>query len=488
MSVLETFEKYQKARVDFVQKVAELASRPQNVSSLQDAGAMKLLRPLLLDVVPSIQQNAAAALGRLASHSEDLAEDIVANEILPQLVYSLSEQNRFYKRAAAFVLRSVAKHSPELALAVVDSGALEALVLCLEEFDPSVKEGAAWALGYIAQHNASLAQSVVDAGAVPNLVLCIQEAEISLKRISASALSDICKHSPELAQSVVDAGAVAYLAPLIQAKDPKLKRQVCACLAQIAKHSVDLAEVVVEAEIFPKILVCLKDIDQGLIVNAGGAAALVDYVKSSRGNGRLPGIMALGFISAFSETLALAIIVSKGVTPLKHALTNEKEDHIKAAAAWSLGQLGRHTPDHARALAEADVLRLLLDSMQQGDASDDLKTKSKRALKAIVSKCTKIEALDALLKSAPTSIQQHILNQFKNLLPNDVQARRNFVQSGGLQFIQELAENYPDDIGPLVEEINKSFPAEIVQYYSPGYSKQLLDKIGDLKETYADAK
>ena len=86
---------------------------------LQDAGAMKLLRPLLLDVVPSIQQNAAAALGRLASHSEDLAEDVVANEILPQLVYSLSEQNRFYKRAAAFVLRSVAKHSPELALAVV---------------------------------------------------------------------------------------------------------------------------------------------------------------------------------------------------------------------------------------------------------------------------------------------------------------------------------------------------------------------------------
>ena len=93
--------------------------RPQNVSSLQDAGAMKLLRPLLLDVVPSIQQNAAAALGRLASHSGYLAEDIVANEILPQLVYSLAEQNRFYKRAAAFVLRSVAKHSPELALAVV---------------------------------------------------------------------------------------------------------------------------------------------------------------------------------------------------------------------------------------------------------------------------------------------------------------------------------------------------------------------------------
>jgi hypothetical protein len=43
--------------------------------------------------------------------------------------------------------------------------------------------------------------------------------------------------------------------------DAKLKRQVCAALGQIAKHSVDLAEVVVEAEVFPNILMCLKDVD-----------------------------------------------------------------------------------------------------------------------------------------------------------------------------------------------------------------------------------
>ncbi len=43
--------------------------------------------------VPSIQQTAALALGRLANYSDDLAEAVVANEILPQLVYSLGEQN-----------------------------------------------------------------------------------------------------------------------------------------------------------------------------------------------------------------------------------------------------------------------------------------------------------------------------------------------------------------------------------------------------------
>lgn len=55
---------------------------------------------------------------------------------------------------------------------------------------------------------------------------------------------------------------MAYLAPLILKQEPKLKRQVCCALAQIAKHSVDMAEVVVEAEVFPKILTCLKFPDE----------------------------------------------------------------------------------------------------------------------------------------------------------------------------------------------------------------------------------
>eukprot|EP00967_Tisochrysis_lutea_P044477 scaffold53973_cov23-Tisochrysis_lutea.AAC.3 len=157
-AVLQTFEKYQKERVAFVTAVAEMAKNPQNIEALQQAGAMALLRPLLLDNVPSIQQSAALALGRLANYSDDLAEAVVQNEILPQLVYSLSEQNRFYKQAAAFCLRAVAKHSPELAQAVIDSGSLDSLVTCLEEFDPGVKEAAAWTLGYIAGHNAELSQ------------------------------------------------------------------------------------------------------------------------------------------------------------------------------------------------------------------------------------------------------------------------------------------------------------------------------------------
>lgn len=69
---------------------------------------MSLLRPLLLDVVPTIQQTAALALGRLANYNDDLAEAVVKGDILPQLVYSLAEQNVRFKKINnlyAFCLR-----------------------------------------------------------------------------------------------------------------------------------------------------------------------------------------------------------------------------------------------------------------------------------------------------------------------------------------------------------------------------------------------
>jgi hypothetical protein len=498
-AVLQVFEDYQTARTKFVQTVAELAMRPQNIEALQNAGVMSLLRPLLLDTVPSIQQSAALALGRLANYSEELAEAVVMNEVLPQLVYSLSEQNRYYKKAASFVLRSVAKHSPELAQSVVEAGALPSLVDCLSEFEPSVKEGAAWALSYISRHNAELAQAVVDAGAVQQLVLCIQEPELSLKRIAASALSEIAKHSSTLAQAIVDAEGVHQLAPLLQHSDTKLKRHACGALAQMAKHSVDLAEIIVEAEVFPSVLSCVKDNDQlvsknaatlireivkhtpelaRLAVNCSAHAVLIESMSEQiTTDACLPAIMALGYMGAFSETLALAIIVHHGIIPLKEALTNGTEDYIRASAAWSLGQLGRHTPDHAKALAQADVLRRLVAVAGDEQSSPDLQSKAERALKAIVQKCTHLASLEALLMSPECQPYPCIVQQFAKVLPNDPSARKSFVQSGALEKIQRVKQNCDADLVQYIDAINSCFPSELVRYYSPGYGDELLQKL-----------
>lgn len=498
-TISQVFEEFQRARSHFVQTLADLTQRPQNIDGLRAAGALRLLRPLLLDSIPGIQQTAAVAVGRLAGHSEEAARECVNEEVLPHLVASVAEQNRFYRRSAAFVMRSIAKHSAELAQAVVDSGALAALSQCLEAFDPQVKDSAASAIGCIARHSESLASSVVAAGTVPLLVLCIQEPEINIKRSAAAALGDIAKHSQELAQVVCDAGAVPLLSKQLGSTDAAVRRQICWCLSRIATHSVEFAEAVVEAEALPKILHCLKDPDDLVrknaatcvretvkhtpqlalfAANAGAIAALIDLIQETAGPTRVAGILALGYIGAFTETLALAIIVQKGIPPLKNALETETEDHAKAAAAWAVGQLGRHTPDHAMAVAEADILRLLLSAFLAPESSDELKAKAKRALKNIIQMCTHLTALESLLGEAPPSILKCIVQQFAKVLPNDPKARRAFVQTGALETLLKIRETEAaSEILDYIQSVCNLYPPEVVNYYSPGYSAILMEKI-----------
>jgi hypothetical protein len=248
------------------------------------------------------------------------------------------------------------------------------------------------------------------------------------------------------AQAIVEAGVVPILAPLIQHPDAKLKRQVCAVLAQIAKHSVELAQIVVEGQIFPNLLACLKDMDlvvrkhaatlirevakhtaemSTLILNTGGHVALIDFISESKGNTRLPGIMSLGYIASFSETNALAIVTHHGIGPLKDALVHEMEDHIKAAAAWSLCQVGRHSPDHARALAVADVFSKLVDAYTNPASSEDLQQKAQRGLKSVLQKCTYCPAMEPLLHTAPEKIVKYLVQQFAKVLPTQDPAKKS---------------------------------------------------------------
>ena len=57
---------------------------------------MSLLKPLLLDVVPSIQQS--ATICRLANYIIELSCNVAENDIIRQLTYSLPKQNRFFKK------------------------------------------------------------------------------------------------------------------------------------------------------------------------------------------------------------------------------------------------------------------------------------------------------------------------------------------------------------------------------------------------------
>jgi HEAT repeat protein len=463
---------------------------------------LTVFRPLLLDEVASIQQTAALAIGRLANYQEDIAAEIVDATILPEIVSGISSPDNYYKRNACFVIRTISKHSESLAQRCVDSGALDPLVKCFESFDAQVREAAALALGRIATHSPVLAQSVVDAHAVQELIRAVQDPELALRRVGVAALGDIAKHSPELAQAVIGEKALAYIYPLLANSDCQLKQGACETLAQISKHSLEHAILAVAHPADPSpvvapALACLKDKDAGVrkagasllreivkhtqelaqkVVDAGGAGALVQYLKDPA-NDWLSAVMAVGFIASFSQALAQALLQESAAPVMLGVFVGTRQVHVKSAAAWAIGQLGKHSPEQAGQLTSRNALALLLDAHNDQNAGEDLRLKTKRSLKFIIEKCNEIDALQPLIDPAPDKIKKYVLEQVSILLPKNPKAKVPFVTSGAFQAVQKIQAEPGSKIQGYIEVINQCYPEHAVKFYSPHAKQELMQEI-----------
>lgn len=71
----------------------------------------------------------------------------------------------------------------------------------------------------------------------------------------------------------------------------------------------------------------------------------------------------------------MCLPVLQGVPQLALCLSEESEQYIKVAIVWSLGQIGHHTPEHARAVATAGLLPKMLQLYMDASSSDDLQAK-----------------------------------------------------------------------------------------------------------------
>jgi hypothetical protein len=202
------------------------------------------------------------------------------------------------------------------------------------------------------------------------------------------------------------------------------------------------------------------------IVNSGGAAILVEFITNVKGEPRLYGILTLGFIAAFKEELATTIIESKAINQLRDALQSEPGHNIKAAACYALGHIGRHSDMHAKEVAEANVLSLMLYHYMNPEASEELKDNAKKALKKIIDNCSHLSALEPLLLVAPEKILKHILNQYIKHLEFNLPEKKTFVQNGGIKKIQKLRSKVSRDMLDLLDTINGFYPANIIKYYA----------------------
>ena len=73
------------------------------------------------------------------------------------------------------------------------------------------------------------------------------------------------------------------------------------------------------------------------------------------------------------------------------------------------------------------------------------------------------------------------MRQFGKVLPNDLGARKAFVQSGSLQRIQQIQAESGSKLAQFVADVNALYPPEVVSYYSPQYPELLLKKVDEFR-------
>jgi hypothetical protein len=505
-SVLTTFTNFQKARVQFVQSVAELSKRKENLDDIVAAGGLLILRPMITDVIPSIAQTSCIALGRLAAESQETAETMATLDIIPQVIYSMAEQNRLFKKCAAFLLRSVAKHTPNLAQNIVDHGGLDALRNTLEDNDPGVKEAGCWALSFIAKHSAALASAVVETVQITQLVECVKEPEIPLKRIAINCLTQIAKHSEDLSKTVAlkDFGLINYLCPLAKTDDVLLKRQTLACLGQIASGRREFGDKIIETLHIDQIVRIIQEDD--IVVRINAIELLKNIVKNSQENARIAmshqaekalvsflreapeegqecAIECLRLLGSIDEMSAYKVLQSEADVVVSNILKSNPKDTLSRACVRLIGTLYQFVSDSTKSFASSTLLPYLMSLVPVKHRPSDTATEELlKCISNVLKSHRDTKLLETILKSQLLSpnLQYVIGARIYSIIQNDAIERKMFAKHKGLETIWEMkrkmAGTEPTLVG-MFEDICSLYPDELVRLYNPDYPAILLKQL-----------
>ena len=91
ITIEKTFANYEQARLDFVKDLATYTDTNDCIEIFQAAQTVMLLKPLITDPNPDVQAQSSQTLLKLTDASEELANEVIEDGILPSLI-SLLEQ------------------------------------------------------------------------------------------------------------------------------------------------------------------------------------------------------------------------------------------------------------------------------------------------------------------------------------------------------------------------------------------------------------
>ena len=320
--------------------------------------------------------------------------------------------------------------------------------------------------------------------------------------VATVALGDVAKHNAVLAQKVaMHPGTLKVLVGSLQDRDLELRQHACGCLGHIAKHTEELAQAVVNAGLFPSIIThclkeerlvlqkqavqCVKEVAcqsvglSKLVVDAGVLPAITGYLAKATGAHKLPAIMTLGFVAGFDVALAQAVIKSGAHKLVIEALRHAKLEPLQSAAAWSLGQIGRHNVELGNVLASDQAMDALLAAYLSAAETSDLRKKTKRALKNLIRQCQELRALKSLVDSNSEKIAKHVVAQMAVLLNATPSLKYEFAESGCLQRLQQLTAPPGSKLLESITAIHKLFPDDVLAYFKRGRLQEIIKQEHD---------
>ncbi|KXS20492.1 ARM repeat-containing protein [Gonapodya prolifera JEL478] len=533
-SISTTLDRYARDRLAFAHSIAELSAAPFNTNILLSEGTLSLLNPLLKDCSLHVQTSAILAVARLAENSPEAAEAIVHEGLVQTLISCAESSNRHLKRLSLLALRYTSLHASHLARAIAEQGALPRMVAALSDPDPTVKEAAAWGVGAVAGQGADLAASLASLSVLPPLIACAEEPELGVKRAAVAAIGEVAAHGPSLAHALLTHSALPPLLSLLRHPSSTLRRSSLVSISRLC-HTADLAEAVADAGGVESAVRCSAEEDQAVAKAAvgvmeavvkhsvelaqmaasfGAIGPVVDFLSRARGAAKMPAILTLTHLSCSSESLALACLASSALPALVACLDpclvpcDLAEPDIKAAvaAAACLAQMGRHSSEHARMVGGDGVLEKMAGIATRFKGRSDFAAAplppNSDSKNAAVRRHS-----DANMFSHPPHILAPTYRQIAKILAKDPAARREMASCGALEAAQRVLHllrppdgpasilnsrpSLPDptpavapELSLLAEavcEINACFPDEIVRYFTPGYEKDMLARLEEVR-------
>jgi len=327
------------------------------------------------------------------SHDAPIQEAIDAG-VVTAMVQFLQSPDTQLQFEASWVLTNIASGDSHQTQAVVDAGTVPHFIKLLEHGQPETQEQVVWALANIAGDSPKHRDMLLNLNVVGGMlhVMVQNEGRMAMLRNVTWGLSNLCRAKPNV-QLV--APMIPYLARLLTCQDTEVSTDALWAFSYIADCGDEGVQAVIESGALAAIVGKLDGKDDKLLqpgLRAAGNIATGTDVQTTilLQHGilaMLPGILAkskrqlkkeacwlLSNVTA-GNAEQIALVLQHGLFQTLVKLAGEGAMDVRKECVWALANAGMGAqPEQQEALAEAGVVRALVEALDHGHAVAEIGT------------------------------------------------------------------------------------------------------------------